>query len=152
MNSNGPFRHNAEAGNVTVESGVTISFLLLLIFGTVEFGHLFCTYNTMLLAVEETGRYAMVHSQGQPDACRAQSQAPRCPTLTNTPLANCSAALAQQLLSAYEANIDVSVREDRTSIPGTITICASYSADFGAPTLLPFGTLNLMRQVTVPLI
>ena len=32
----------------------------------------------------------------------------------------------------------------------TITICASYSFDFVAPHLLPYGALNLTRQITVP--
>jgi chorismate synthase len=38
------------------------------------------------------------------------------------------------------------------SVPGTITVCANYSFDFIAPQLLPFGPLNLTRQVTVPMI
>jgi Flp pilus assembly protein TadG len=148
-----PSRRSSEAGSAAVEAGVTISALLLLIVGTVEFGQAVWTSNTMLLAVEEAGRYAMVYDQGPLDTCGAQSQAPRCPILSNTPLANCSAARAQRVLSAYKApNIDVSVRGDSTSSPATITICASYSLDFVPLQLLPFGALNLTRQVTVPLI
>ena len=148
-----PSRRSSEDGTATVEAGVTISALLLLIVGTVEFGQALWTSNTMLLAVEEAGRYAMVYNQGPPETCGAQSQAPRCPTLSNTPLANCSAARAQQVISAYQApNIDVSVKEDTTSSPPTITICASYSLDFVAPQLLPYGPLSLTSQVTVPLI
>jgi len=125
-----PSRRSSEAGSAAVEAGVTISALLLLIVGTVEFGQAVWTSNTMLLAVEEAGRYAMVYDQGPLDTCGAQSQAPRCPILSNTPLANCSAARAQRVLSAYKApNIDVSVRGDSTSSPATITICASYSLD-----------------------
>ena len=148
-----PSRRSSEAGSAAVEASVTISALLLLIVGTVEFGQAVWTSNTMLLAVEEAGRYAMVYNQGPLDTCGAQSQAPRCPILSNTPLANCSAARAQRVLSAYKApNIDVSVREDSTSSPATITICASYSLDFVPLQLLPYGALNLTRQVTVPLI
>jgi Flp pilus assembly protein TadG len=153
MNTGKPSWGSAEAGTTTVEAGVTISFLLLLILGTVEFGQTFCTYNTMLLSVEQAGRYAMVNNQGTPDTCGAQSQAPGCPTVTNTPLANCSAARAQQVLSAYQGpNVGVSVAEDMTTSPATITICASYSVDFIPPQLLPYGPINLTRQVTVPLI
>jgi TadE-like protein len=153
MNAEKASRGSAEAGTTTVEAGVTVSFLLLLIFGTVEFGQTFCTYNTMLLAVEQAGRYAMVNHQGLPDTCGAQNQAPRCPALSNTPLANCSAALAQQVLSAYQVpDIGVSVTEDITASPATITICASYSVEFAAPQFLPFGPFNLTRQVIVPLI
>jgi Flp pilus assembly protein TadG len=153
MNDGGPSRRGAEEGAAAVEAAVTMSVLLLLIVGSIEFGRALWTYNTMLLAVEEAGRYAMVSNQGPPVTCSTQSQAPRCPTLSNTPLANCSAELAQQVLSSYEApRIGVSVTEDTTSSPATITICTNYSFDFLAPELLPYGPLNLTSQVTVPLI
>ena len=148
-----PSRRSSEAGSAAVEAGVTISALLLLIVGTVDLGQAVWTSNTMLFAVEEAGRYAMVYDQGPLDTCGAQTQAPRCPILSNTPLANCSAARAQRVLSAYKApNIDVSVRGDSTSSPATITICTSYSFDFVPLQLLPYRGLNLTRQVTVPLI
>jgi Flp pilus assembly protein TadG len=153
MIGSGPSRFATEQGTVAVEASVTISALLLLMIGSIEFGRALWTYDTMLLAVEEAGRYAMVYHQGPPVTCAAQSQAPRCPTLSNTPLANCSAARAQQVLSAYQApDIGVSVNEDTTSSPPTITICTSHSLDFVAPQLLPYGPLNLTRQLTVPLI
>ncbi len=146
-------RCGEDRGAAAVEAGIIIPVLLLLIVGSVEFGQVLWTYNTMLLALEEAGRYAMVNNQGPPVTCGAQSQAARCPTLSNTPLANCSAARAQQVLSAYQSpNIDVSVKEDPTSSPTTITVCASYSLNFVAPQLLPYGPLNLTRQITVPLL
>jgi len=142
-----------EQGTAAIEAGITISALLLLILGTIEFGRALWTYDTMLLAVEEAGRYAMVYNQGPPAACAAQNQAPRCPILSNTPLANCSAARATQVLFAYQVpNVSVSAVEDTTSSPATITICASQSVNFVAPLLLPYGPLNLTRQLTVPLI
>jgi Flp pilus assembly protein TadG len=153
MSGGGPCRLPAEEGSVAVEAAITISVLLLLIVGSVEFGRALWTYNTMLLAVEEAGRYAMVYSHDPVETCSAQSQASQCPIFSNTPLANCSAARAQQILSAYRApSIGVSVNEDTTSSPATMTICASYSFDFLAPQLLPYGPLNLTSQVTVPLI
>jgi len=153
MISSGPSRRGAEEGSAAVEAGIVISALLLLIVGSVEFGRAFWTYNTMLLAVEEAGRYAMVHNQSPLASCDTQSQALQCPALSNTPLANCSAMRAQQILSAYQvSSIGVSVLEDTTSSPATMTICASYSFDFFAPLLLPYGPLNLTSQITVPLI
>ena len=153
MNIRRTARGTEEAGNATVEAAATMSVLLLLIFTTVAFGQTLCAYNTMLLVAEEAGRYAMVHNHEPPDACAAQKQTPRCPTPSNTPLANCAAALTQQLFVAYQGSeIDVSVAEDRTSSPGTITICTSYPIDFVMPQLLPYGRLTLARQVTVPLI
>jgi Flp pilus assembly protein TadG len=153
MNDGAPSRRGAEEGAAAVEAAVTMSVLLLLIVGSIEFGRALWTYNTMLLAVEQAGRYAMVHNQGSPDTCAAQSQASQCPTLSNTSLANCAAGRVQEVLSAYQApNIGVSVRENATVSPATMTICASYSFEFLAPRLLPYGPLHLTSQVTVPLI
>ena len=153
MNIIKPLRTIGEDGNATVEAAVTISLLLLLIIGIIQFGEALYAYNAMLLAVEEAGRYAMVHNRHPPDACPGQNQAARCPTPTNTSLANCAATVAQQLFSRYQgSNIDVSVTEDRTSSPATVTICASYSADFVTLQLFSDGPLILARQVTVPLI
>jgi len=142
-----------ERGATAIEAAIIMTALLLLILGTIEFGRALWTYATMLLAVEEAGRYAMVYNQGPPAACGTQNQAPQCPTLSNTPLANCSAARATQVLSAYQVpNVNVSATEDTTSSPATITICVSQSVNFVAPLLLPYGPLNLTRRLTVPLI
>jgi Flp pilus assembly protein TadG len=142
-----------DQGSTAVEASIILSALLLLIFGTIEFGRALWTENTMLLAVQEAGRFAMISNDSLPISCGAQSQAPSCPAPSNTPLANCAAALAQQVLSAYQAaNIEISVKEDQTSAPATITICASHSFGFAAPGLLPYGPLNLKSQVTVPLV
>jgi Flp pilus assembly protein TadG len=149
-----PSRYSSEQGAAAVEASFTLSVLLLLIVCSMEFGRALWTQNTMLLAIQEAGRFAMISNYTPPIGCSVQSQAPWCPAPSNTPLANCSAARAQQVLSAYQAtNIDVSVTEDNTSTPATITICASHSFGFVAPTLLPLGgvPVNLTRQVTVPL-
>jgi Flp pilus assembly protein TadG len=153
MNIGRPVTGAEEAGNATVETAATMSVLLLLILTIVAFGQTLCAYNTMLLVAEEAGRYAMVHNHAPPDTCAAQKQTPQCPTPSNTPLANCAAALTQQLFIAYQGSqIEVSVAEDRTSSPATITICTSYPLDFVMPQLLPYGPLTLARRVTVPLI
>ena len=148
-----PLRHPMDQGSAAVESSIILSALLLLIVGSVEFGRALWTENTMLLAVQEAGRFAMLSNDALPISCGAQNQAPSCPALSNTLLANCAAARAQQVLSSYQtADIEISVREDRTSIPATITVCASRSFGFTAPGLLPYGPLNLKSQVTVPLV
>jgi Flp pilus assembly protein TadG len=153
MSQGGSSRHSAEEGSVAVEAGITISVLLLLMIGSVELGRALWANNTMLLAVEEAGRYAMVHHDGAPATCSPQKPVWQCPIPSNTPLANCSAEWAQQVLTAYWASsVNVSVAEDTMSSPATITICASYLFNFLAPQLLPYGPLNLTQQLTVPLI
>jgi len=138
-------------GSAAVEASIILSALLLLIVGSIEFGRVLWTENTMLLAVQEAGRFAMISNDAPPMSCDAQVQTPSCPAPSNTPLANCAAALAQQVLSSYKvASIGISVKEDQTSTPATITICARHSFGFAAPGLLPFGPLNLKSQVTVP--
>jgi hypothetical protein len=95
----------------------------------------------------------MMYNHRQPAICVAQTQAAQCPALSNTPLANCSAWYAQQVLAAYRTpSVGVSVAVDLTTSPASVTICASRSFDFIAPHLLPHGPLDLMSSVTVPII
>jgi Flp pilus assembly protein TadG len=146
-------RHAAEAGTAAVEAAVIMSVLLLAVVGGVETARALWTYNTMLMAVEQAGRYAMMYNHRPPAICMTQTQASQCPVLSNTPLANCSAWYAQQMLAAYRAPaIAVSVAVDTTTSPATITICANHSFDFVAPQLLPYGPFDLISSVTVPMI
>jgi hypothetical protein len=145
--------HAAEAGTAAVEAALIMSVLLVAVVGAVETARALWTYNTMLIAVEQAGRYAMVYNHHPPVICLPQSQAPQCPALSDTPLANCSAWYAQQVLAAYQTPpIGVSVAVDTTTSPATITICASHSFDFIAPLLLRYGPLDLVSSVTVPII
>lgn len=146
-------RRRADEGSAAVEAAAMMTVLLLLLVGSIEFAQALWTYNTMLLAVEEAGRYAMAYSHRAPMTCEAQVPASNCPAPSGTPIANCSAWWAQQVLSAYQMpDIGVSVSEDSTSNPSTITVCASYSLDLFAAPFLPYGPIDLTQEVTVPLI
>jgi len=140
-----------EAGAAAVEAAVAISVLLLAIVGILEFARALWTYGTMLVAVEQAGRYAMTYNHRPPMSCSAQAQAPRCPAISNTPEANCSAWYASQVLSAYQVSgIAVSAAADTATSPATVTVCASYSFDFISPQLMPYGPIPLTTSVTVP--
>jgi Flp pilus assembly protein TadG len=153
MSRSRPLSRGADEGSAAVEAAVVMTVLLLLLVGSLEFAQALWIYNTMLLAVEEAGRYAMVYNHQAPITCEIQRPVSDCPSASNTPIANCSAWRAQQVLSAYQMpDIGVSVSENTTSTPTTITVCASTSFDLLAPQLLPFGPLDLTRQVTVPVI
>jgi Flp pilus assembly protein TadG len=153
MNSRRRSRQAAEAGAAAVEAARIMSVLLLAVVGGGETARALWTYDTMLMAVEQAGRYAMMYNHRPPAICMTQTQASHCPALSNTPLANCSAWYAQQILAAYRvAAVAVSVSVDTTTSPGTITICASHSFDFIAPQLLSYGPLDLISSVTVPVI
>ena len=153
MNGRKRCRRAAEAGSAAVEAAFIMSALLLAVVGSMEFARALWIYNTMLVAVEQAGRYAMAYYHRPSAICMAQTQASQCPALSDTPLTNCSAGYAQQVLSAYQAPpIGVSVAIDETTSPPTVTICASRSFDFIAPGLLPYGPLELTSSVTVPII
>jgi Flp pilus assembly protein TadG len=142
----------SEEGATAVEAAIVLSTFLVITLGLVEFAMAYWNYSTMLLAVDEGGRYAMVYNQGPPAPCGAQTQAPGCPLLTAGALENCTAARAQTVLTNYKAPNTVKVSAQRAAgAPPTMNICASYSFSFIAPTLLPFGPIALKRQVTVPL-
>ena len=97
--------HRAEAGAAAVEAALIMGVLLLMIAGSIEFAQALWTNNTMLLAVEQAGRYAMVHNKAAPTTCAAQQQALHCPVLSATPLADCAASWAEQVLSSYQSPI-----------------------------------------------
>lgn len=146
-------RSATDAGSAAVEAAFIMSALLLAVVGGVEFARALWVYNTMLIAVEQAGRFAMAYNHHPPTTCMAQTQASQCPPLSDTPVANCSAGYAQQVLSAYQAPpVEVSVSVDPAASPPTITICASRSFDFIAPQLLRYGPLELRNSVTVPMI
>lgn len=130
-----------------------MSTLLLAVVGTVECARALWTYNTMLVAVEQAGRYAMTYNHRPPAVCAYQAQASQCPAFSNTPQANCSAWYARQVLGAYRApGVAVSAAVDTATSPPTLTICANYSFDFIAPQLLPYGPIQLTSHVTVPVL
>jgi pilus assembly protein Flp/PilA len=55
------FRRSDE-GATAVEAAFVILAFVLLIFGLVQFAEIFWTWNTMILALGEGGRYAMVYN------------------------------------------------------------------------------------------
>lgn len=122
-----------EAGVVAIEFAFVLPVFLLFVLGTVQFAQAFQIWNTMLLAVEEGARYAMIHHND-----------PNVPSLPSAVQAR-----AQSQLPGIDAD---SVSIPLPTIAGTtMTITATASFDFVAPGLLPFGPINLQRQVTVPL-
>ena len=141
-------------GAAAVEAAIVLPLLLLLLVGSIELGRVMSIYNTMLSGVEEGARYVLVHAQlsAPLPSCGAQSAVVACPAPSGTPLADCAASQVQDVLQSYQASgIGVSVREDASSSPPAVTLCASYPFDFIAPGLLSTGSINLNVKVTVPL-
>jgi TadE-like protein len=153
----------SEEGATLVEAAIVLSTFLVITLGLVQFAIVYWNYSTMLLAVDEGGRVAMVYNPVSfpngpptpPQPCGAQTQAPGCPLLSAGALENCTAAQATTVLTNYKAPAAVKVSAKRVpgsgGFPDTMIVCSSYSFGFIAPTLLPFGPIALQRQVTVPL-
>jgi Flp pilus assembly protein TadG len=60
--SSNSHRRGTDEGATAVETAIVISALCTLIIGILEFGMVFWQWHTMLLAVEQTGRYAMINN------------------------------------------------------------------------------------------
>jgi len=142
------FWRGADDGATAVEACMVMLVLVLLMVGSMEFGRAFWTWNTMVLAVQEGGRYAMVYnptSYPTPPGIPAAA----CPSAATITLSNCAVARANEYLSAY-GTPSVSVSSSSTTT--SMTISATYTFNFILPALLPYGPINLTSQVTVPLI
>jgi Flp pilus assembly protein TadG len=127
-------RRRGEDGSVAVEFAVTVSALMFLIIGAIQFALVFWNWNTMLLAVEEAGRYAMLYNAtnfpGHPPGCADT-------------IANCAANWAKNNLgSGFE--ITPSTGTDASGNP-TLTFTATYSFEF-------LTTITLTRAIQVPVI
>jgi len=55
-------RRGSDEGAVAVEGALLLPVFFLLLLGVIEFGAVFWQWNTMLLAVEQAGRYVMVNN------------------------------------------------------------------------------------------
>src|SRR5207253_8702869 len=78
-----PSPHPMDHGSAAVEASIILSALLLLIVGSIEFGRVLCMENTMLLAVQEAGRFAMISNDAPLMSCDGQAQTPSCPAPSN---------------------------------------------------------------------
>jgi Flp pilus assembly protein TadG len=121
-------------GSTTVEAAFILPVLFLMIFGIIKFGTAFWQWNTMLLAVEQAGRYVMVNNTSCDATCaETQMQA----VLSSA--AVCTTPTAGQIC--------VTASTDTTSTPNTMTLTANYSFNFFGLA----GPFTISSQDTVPL-
>jgi hypothetical protein len=153
-------------GSAAVEAAITLSALLFLIFGIIEFGMAFWQWNTLLFMVEQTGRYMMVNTSciavgncqaladskmqsvmgttNQPQLCTTTG------TLINAPPLN--------KVCVYAFPPTAANPQSNPPIPATMTLVAEYNMDWA---LLDSLTKNLGKtslnfpvlqsQIIVPL-
>jgi Flp pilus assembly protein TadG len=139
-------RRRAEAGSVAVEFALILPALLFAILGAIQFGIVFWNWNSMLLAVEEAGRYAMLYnSTNLQNANLTIAQV--CPSgVTTVSLANCAIAWANQNLgSPYSVTCSDGCDAGGNATGSTMTFKAAYTFNF-------ITSFSLSRAIQVPLL
>jgi Flp pilus assembly protein TadG len=129
-------RRGKEEGSVAVDAAITLSALLILLLGSVQFGLTYFAWNTMLLAAEEAGRYAMLYSD--------TATYPTPPGCTATPatLANCAVDWTKQNFgNVFPVTPDIA----DPNCPSGMSFTATYTFNIVTP-------ITLTRYVCVPLI
>lgn len=116
-----------EEGSAAIEAAFILPLLFMFVFGIIEFGIALWQWNTMLLAVEQAGRYAMVNNNS--------TSFPAC-TITSPTLAGCAQQQMTNMLSGSSVctspsagKICVNASRNATS-PPTMTLTANYSFTF----------------------
>ena len=142
----------SQEGATAVEAVLVISGFMLLVFGLVQFAEIFWTWNTMMLAIEEGGRYAMIYNPtNYPNFPNAPPAAVSC-SATPATLANCAVAQANATLATYPSlSVAVSCTAGCTGTPATMTLQGTFTFSFVSPQLLPYGPITITRELTVPL-
>ena len=132
MTSSARFRRS-EGGATAVEMAVVLMAVILLILGVIEFSIAYWSMHTLLVAVEEVGRWVMINNTSPSVTTDAQTRMqlylPAASSICTTPSAG------QYCVSATASN-------------GTVTLTASYGYNVIGITGSP---LILKSQNTVPL-
>ena len=127
-----------EEGATAVEGALIISVFIFLIYGIIEFGITLWNWNTMVLAVGDAGRYAMVkYASGSScdTTCAVNQMQATLATAPGTVSTTCTTPVADQIcLSA-------------STTPSTMTLTAAYG--FKIIGLSP--TYTLTSAATFPL-
>jgi Flp pilus assembly protein TadG len=122
-----------EEGAAAVEAAISLSLPLLLILGIFEFGTALYSWNTMQLAVQQAGRYAMVNN-ATITAATAETQMQG----VLTTAAICTSPTAGQIcVNATTA----------AGTPSTMTLTAQYRFNLIALA----GPFTMTAQATFPL-
>ena len=145
-----------DRGATALETALVLFFVLLLfIIGILEFGRALWNWNSLLLAVAQGGRFAMVNTGNQNlAACTAPTPTPTitgCSSANPSTLPLCTAVQTNQSLMGFESSsVSITITCTGTS-PTTMEVGATYHFQFIAEGLFPSGPIRLSTQVKVPL-
>jgi Flp pilus assembly protein TadG len=120
-----------DEGAAAIEAAFVLPLLFLFVLGIVQFGNALWQWNTMLLAVEQAGRYVMVNNSTCNTAC-AETQM--------------QAVLSSAAVCTTPTSGQMCV--NATASAGTMTLSAAYSFSPFAAFFQPF---TITSEGTVPL-
>jgi hypothetical protein len=145
---------SSEQGATAVETAIVFTALMLLIFGILQFAQILWAWNTIGLAVEEGGRYAMINSTQNPNAgaCPVPNPPPPGCTSYSFPV-DCVPDQISRFLSSYPspASSPSAFTVSLSCSGSTLTIQGTFTFNFIGSTLFPYGPITLTSQYTVPL-
>lgn len=125
---------------MAVEAAFVLPVLLLLMVAIMKFGTAFWQWHTMLLAVEQAGRYVMVNS----NSCTSSNS--YCQSIAETQMQSVLTS-ASVCTTPSAGQMCVSASADTSASPYTLTLTANYSFDFFGLT----GPFTIKSEGTVPL-
>jgi Flp pilus assembly protein TadG len=135
-----PMRRGRDEGGVVVEAALTITILLLLIIGIIQFAYAFYQWNTMALALQDVGRKVMVsYASTACDTTCAESAMQAILTSASASCASPSSPGAGQMC------VNATTATGRTGA-GTMTLTASYGLN-----LLTISPFTITAATKVPL-
>ena len=130
QNSKGGWNEGATA----VEAALVISVLMLLLFGIIGFGYALCQWNTMMLAVEQAGRYVMINN----NACNTGCAVSQMQTVLTS---------ASSCINPNAGQMCVSATTTLATTPPTMTLTSAYNLN-----LIPLiPSFKMTTQTVVPL-
>jgi hypothetical protein len=145
---------SSEQGATAVETAIVFTALMLLIFGILQFAQIFWAWNTIWLAIEEGGRFAMINSTQNPNAgsCPAPNPLPPGCAPYRFPV-YCVPSQINNILSSYPspASSPNAFTASLSCSGATLTIQGTFTFNFIGSTLFPYGPIILTSQYTVPL-
>jgi Flp pilus assembly protein TadG len=131
-----------DEGATAVETAIIISVLMVLIFGIIEFGMALWQWNTMELAVQQAGRWAMINNS---DTTLVTDTEAQMTTILPSASTTCTGSPgANQICVSAACNPSSCVSTTSTPV---MTLTASY----GYSVLGITGTQVLTSQATFPL-
>ncbi len=144
-------RRGRDEGASAVETALVLTVVFAVLFGLIEFATAFWQWNTMLFAVEQAGRCAMINNSKAtnwwcgttPLTCASQHS---CAETAMQSVLTTASASCLDLANPPAGQFCVSATTDTGPTPPTMTLTASFGFNF-----LTTSPFTISSTTTVPL-